>query len=78
MKIKVNSKSFEFGKASDRTSCKVSFESACELSGIAPRDVAEITWKHKTGESGILKAGIKLIAYDGTAIIVKQREESKE
>jgi hypothetical protein len=74
MKIKVNGKSFEFGKLHGHKQCKVSLERACELAGIAPAEVDEITWKHKSGEAGTLESGIKVLAFEGTSFIVKQRE----
>ncbi len=75
MKIKVNGKQFEIGKLHGHTQCKVGIERACELAGIAPSDVAEIAWKHKSGETGYLEPGVKVLALDGTSFIVKEKEK---
>lgn len=71
MKITVNGKKFELGKALNRTECKISYERAVVMAGISYSDGARVSFKHKSGLSGTLSAGQKCVAPEGTAFIVE-------
>lgn len=71
MKITINGKKFELGKALNRTECKISYERAVDMAGISDKDGASVSFKRKSGLSGTLSAGQKCVAPDGTAFLVE-------
>ena len=71
MKITVNGKKFELGKALNRTECKISYERLVDMASVADRDLLSVSFKHKSGLSGTLSAGQKCVAPDGTAFLVE-------
>lgn len=70
MKITVNGKKHELGKASGRTECKVSYERLAVLAGFLEQDCIDVSFKNKSGLSGTLTAGQKCVAPDGTVFSV--------
>lgn len=71
MKITINGKKFELGKALNRTECKISYERVIGMAGVADRDSLLVSFKHKAGLSGTLSTGQKCVAPDGTAFLIE-------
>lgn len=61
MKITINTKKHEIGKALDLKSCSLSFEKICELAGFS----GEVAYKDQRAGEGILKPGERVTVIDG-------------
>lgn len=78
MKITVNGKKFELGKACDLMSCKVGLEKACELAGIPVHRVVRATCKQKDGTIIDLVKGMKCIAWHGSSFNISMVDAGNE
>lgn len=76
MKITVNGKKHELGKSLGRESCKVGIEKLAELSGTDLRKVELVSFKHKSGVTGMMASGQKVIASEGSVFTVTAKEAS--